>query len=139
MTTATNIYMGGAATAPLGQRILRFPLTRIVLAIAFFMVPFLLIQGAATHFFDVKLYSRMGQLLGAVVGCLSYVLYVTKIEKRAVSELALKGALLCEIGRGIGNHDPCPSPNHRADGLDHRPPAVDPTALGGGGDHRELA
>jgi len=100
MTTATNIYMGGAATAPLGQRILRFPLTRIVLAIAFFMVPFLLIQGAATHFFDVKLYSRMGQLLGAVVGCLSYVLYVTKIEKRAVSELALKGALP-EYGAGF--------------------------------------
>ncbi|QTN29235.1 CPBP family intramembrane metalloprotease [Rhodoferax sp. AJA081-3] len=100
MTTASNIYMGGTATAPLGQRILRFPLTRIVLALVFFMVPFLLIQAASTNFFEEKLYSRMGQLLGAVVGCLSYVLYVTKIEKRAVSELGLKGALP-EYGAGF--------------------------------------
>lgn len=100
MTTASNIYMGGTATAPLGQRILRFPLTRIVLALVFFMVPFLLIQAASTNFFEEKLYSRMGQLLGAVVGCLSYVVYVTKIEKRAVSELGLKGALP-EYGAGF--------------------------------------
>lgn len=48
--TATTIYLGGAPAAPLGQRILKFPLTRILLALAFFMVPFLLIQGGATHF-----------------------------------------------------------------------------------------
>ncbi|MES2581184.1 MAG: type II CAAX endopeptidase family protein [Pseudomonadota bacterium] len=99
MTTATSVYLGGTA-APLGQRILRFPLTRIILAIAFFMVPFLLIQGASTHFFEVKLYSRLGQLLGAVMGCLSYAFYVTRIEKRAVSELSLKGALP-EYGAGF--------------------------------------
>lgn len=100
MTTATSVYLGGSAPAPLGQRILRFPLTRILLGIAFFMVPFLLIQGASTHFFEVKLYTRMGQLLGAVMGCLSYAFYVTRIEKRAVSELALKGALR-EYGVGF--------------------------------------
>lgn len=100
MSTATSIYLGGTAPAPLGQRILRFPLTRILLAIAFFMVPFLLIQGAATHFFEVKLYSRMGQLFGAVMGCLSYAFYVTRIEKRAVSELGLKG-VLGEYGVGF--------------------------------------
>jgi membrane protease YdiL (CAAX protease family) len=93
MSTATSIYLGGAAAAPLGQRILRFPLTRILLAIVFFMVPFLLIQGASAHFFEVKLYTRIGQLFGAVMGCLSYAFYVTRIEKRAVSELGLKGAL----------------------------------------------
>lgn len=92
MTTA--IYLGGsAATAPLAQRILRFPLTRIVLALLFFMVPFLLIQAGSTHFFENKLFARLGQLLGAVLGCLSYAFYVIKIEKRAVSELALAGAL----------------------------------------------
>ena len=100
MTIATNIYRGGAATAPLGQRILQFPLTRILLGIVFFMVPFLLIQGAATHFFEVKLYSRMGQMLGAVVGCLSYAFYVIRIEKRDVCELGLKGAL-GEYGAGF--------------------------------------
>ena len=90
--TATTIYLGGAPAAPLGQRILKFPLTRILLALAFFMVPFLLIQGGATHFFEEELYSRLGQLFGAIVGCLSYAFYVVKIEKRAVSELSLRGA-----------------------------------------------
>lgn len=56
------------------------------------MVPFLLIQGGATHFFEEKLFTRIGQLLGAVVGCLSYAFYVIKIEKRAVTELSLSGA-----------------------------------------------
>lgn len=100
MATATSVYLGGADAAPMGQRILRFPLTRIVLAVTFFMVPFLLIQAASTHFFEVKLYSRIGQLLGAVMGCLSYAFYVTRIEKRAVSELALKGAVR-EYGAGF--------------------------------------
>lgn len=100
MTTATSVYLGGTAAAPLGQRVLRFPLTRIVLALAFFMVPFLLIQAASTHFFEVKLYLRLGQLLGAVMGCLSYAFYVTRIEKRAVFELALKGAVR-EYGAGF--------------------------------------
>lgn len=100
MSTATSIYLGGPVAAPLGQRILRSPLTRILLALVFFMVPFLLIQAASTHFFDEKLYSRFGQLLGAVVGCLSYALYVTRIEKRAVTELGLKGAL-GEYGAGF--------------------------------------
>lgn len=89
----TSIYLGGSAAAPLAQRILRFPVTRIVLALIFFMVPFLLIQAGATHYFEEKLYSRLGQLLGAGMGCLSYAFYVVKIEKRAVSELAFGGAL----------------------------------------------
>lgn len=72
----------------MGQRILRFPLTGIVLALVFFMLPFLLIQAGATHFFEEKLYARLGQLFGACVGCLSYAFYVIKVEKRAVSELA---------------------------------------------------
>jgi membrane protease YdiL (CAAX protease family) len=100
MSTATSIYLGGSVAAPLGQRILRFPLTRILLALVFFMVPFLLIQAASTSLFEVKLYSRLGQLLGAVIGCLSYAFCVTRIEKRAVSELGLKGAL-GEYGAGF--------------------------------------
>lgn len=46
----TSIYLGGSAAEPLAQRILRFPVTRIVLALVFFMVPFLLMQAGATHF-----------------------------------------------------------------------------------------
>lgn len=89
----TSIYLGGTAAGPLAQRILRFPVTRIVLALVFFMVPFLLIQAGATHFFEEKLFSRLGQLFGACMGCLSYAFYVIKVEKRAVSELAFAGAL----------------------------------------------
>jgi len=84
---------GTVPTATLGQRILRFPLTRVLLAVVFFMVPFLLIQAGATHFFEEKLFSRMGQFFGACMGCISYAFYVLKIEKRAVSELSLQGAL----------------------------------------------
>lgn len=93
MSKTTTIDRGGATAIALGQRVLRFPLTRIVLAIAFFMVPFLLIQGASLHFLEVKLHSRIGQLLGVVAGCLSYAWYVTRIEKRAVTEWGLAGAL----------------------------------------------
>ena len=89
----TSIYLGSPLAAALAQRILRFPVTRIILALVFFMVPFLLIQAGATHFFEEKLFSRLGQLFGACMGCLSYAFYVIKIEKRAVSELAFTGAL----------------------------------------------
>lgn len=100
MSSATPIHLGGAAASRRGQRMLRFPLTRIVLALVFFMLPFLLIQAGATHFFDLKLYSRTGQLVGALVGCLSYAFYVTRVEGRAVSELGLEGAWR-EYGAGF--------------------------------------
>jgi membrane protease YdiL (CAAX protease family) len=100
MSTATSIDLGGSAAIPLGQRVLRFPLVRIILGLVCFMVPFLLIQAGATHFFEEKLYSRIGQLFGALMGCLSYAIYVSRIERRAVSELGLKGAL-GEYGAGL--------------------------------------
>jgi membrane protease YdiL (CAAX protease family) len=98
--TASTVYPGNYSTPALSQRILRFPLTRILLAVVFFMVPFLLIQGAATHLFEEKLFSRLGQLMGVFVACASYALYVTKIERRAVSELSIKGAWR-EYGTGF--------------------------------------
>lgn len=92
--------MGTTPSITTGQRILRFPLTRMLLAVVFFMVPFLLIQAGATHFFEEKLFTRLGQLFGACMGCLSYAFYVLKIEKRAASELSLQGALR-EYGTGF--------------------------------------
>ena len=44
LSTATAICLGGSVAAPLVQRVLRFPLTRILLAVVFVMVPFLRIQ-----------------------------------------------------------------------------------------------
>lgn len=98
--TASTAYLGTPLVAPLNQRILRFPLTRILLGAVFLMLPFLLIQGGATHFFETKLFARLGQLVGICVGCLSYAFYVAKIEKRAVTELSLRGAWK-EYGAGF--------------------------------------
>lgn len=92
MTTSAIHYPSVPTSAALGQRILRFPLTRMLLAVVFFMLPFLLIQAGATHYFEEKLYTRLGQFFGVCMGCLSYAFYVTKIEKRAVSELSANGA-----------------------------------------------
>ncbi len=99
----TSIGLGGSAAAPLALRMLHFPVTRIVLALVFFMLPFLLIQAGATHFFEEKLFSRLGQLFGACVGCLSYAFYVITIEKRAVSELALLASGLLFGGMHLVN------------------------------------
>lgn len=98
MTTATLSH--SPAPFPLGQRILRFPLTRLLLALVALMLPFLLIQAAATHGFDDKLFTRIGQLLGACVGLLSYSWYVRTVERRDVAELSLQGSLP-EFGAGF--------------------------------------
>lgn len=92
LSTATFVDQGGTAATPLAQRVLRFPLVRIILGLVAVMVPFLLIQAGATHFFDEKLHSRTGQLFGVLVGCLMYAIYVSRVERRAVTELGLKGA-----------------------------------------------
>ncbi|MDY7537721.1 type II CAAX endopeptidase family protein [Undibacterium sp. 5I1] len=87
-------------TLPLGHRILRFPLIRIVLALIAFMLPFLLIQAGSSKLFDDKLFIKLGQLTGALIGYLCYAMYVRKIEQRAVTELSLRG-LTKEFGVGF--------------------------------------
>ncbi|GAC1608926.1 MAG: hypothetical protein NVS3B3_14420 [Aquirhabdus sp.] len=61
---------------------------------------FLLIQAGSTTFFDEKLFVKIGQLTGALVGYACYALYVRKVEKRAVTELSLKG-MLSEFSAGF--------------------------------------
>jgi membrane protease YdiL (CAAX protease family) len=63
-----------------------------VFAVVFFIAPFLLIQAGATHYFEEKLYSRLGPFFGACMGCISYACYFTTVEKRAVSELSTNNA-----------------------------------------------
>lgn len=79
---------------------MRFPLTRLLLALVSLMLPFLLIQAAATHFFDDKLLTRITQLVGACAGYACYVLYVKTVEQRAASELSLDGSAQ-EFGAGF--------------------------------------
>lgn len=98
MTTA--IYPRPPIGEPLVQRILRFPLTRLLLSLVFLMLPFLLLQAGVKHLFEDKLFTRMGQLAGACVGCAIYALYVLKVEKRSAAELSLRG-FVPEIGAGF--------------------------------------
>lgn len=98
MTTATLSH--SPAPFPLGQRILRFPLTRLLLALVSLMLPFLLIQAAATHGFDDKLFTRIGQLAGVCVGLVCYGWYVRTVERRPAAELSLKGSVP-EFGAGF--------------------------------------
>ena len=96
---SSSILQPGIAL-PLGQRILRFPLTRIVLALIAFMLPFLLIQAISSKMFDDKLFVKLGQLTGALTGYFCYAMYVRKIEQRAATELSLRG-LTQEFGGGF--------------------------------------
>ncbi|MFZ6844414.1 lysostaphin resistance A-like protein [Undibacterium sp. RuTC16W] len=101
-TIADTLTVPSASTPviSLGRRILDFPLTRIVLAVLCFLVPFLLIQAASSKIFDEKLYTKIGQLCGAFVGYGCYLWYVRKVEKRLATELSLKG-ILSEFSAGF--------------------------------------
>ena len=83
-----------------GTRILRFPLTRIVLAILFVVIPVALTLVLARAALDKSLRIMWPQLLAAALCVGSYCLYVRLIEKRAVSELSRSGALR-ELGAGL--------------------------------------
>lgn len=93
MQTATLLAVAPQPSPSLVQRVLQFPLIRIVLAVLFLMVPFLALQAAARYALDAKLLLRMAQLLAVGVGIAAYGWYVAKIEKRVPTEVALSGAL----------------------------------------------
>lgn len=83
-----------------GTRILRFPLTRIVLAILFVALPVAVTLILARALLDKSMRIMWPQLLAAALCVSSYCLYVRLIEKRPVSELSRSGALR-ELGAGL--------------------------------------
>lgn len=83
-----------------GTRILRFPLTRIILAILFLVIPVAVTLILARVALDKSLRLMWPQLLATALCVGSYCLYVRLIEKRAVSELSRSGALR-ELGSGL--------------------------------------
>jgi membrane protease YdiL (CAAX protease family) len=87
----TTNQIASPMTTSLLQRIIQFPITRIVMGIVSFLLPFLLIQAASSKLLDDKLMIKLGQLLGACVGYACYRLYAHKVEKRATPELSLSG------------------------------------------------
>lgn len=73
------------------QGFIKFPMTRMVMGIVSFLVPFLLIQAASSKLLDDKLFIKIGQLLGACVGYACYRWYAHKVEKRTTPEVGLSG------------------------------------------------
>ena len=84
----------------MASRILRFPLTRLILAVVFATAPVVLLQIPLTkwHLDHTWLVLPMGALAAVFSGA-GYVAYVRLIEQRAPAELAFAGAL-GELGRG---------------------------------------
>lgn len=82
------------------QRVLAFPITRIVVAILFVAVPFAAISTLLNLFVTDKPLRRVGALLLAAVVVAAYATYVRVIEKRAVTELSGPHAAR-EFGGGL--------------------------------------
>jgi membrane protease YdiL (CAAX protease family) len=75
------------------QRLLAFPVTRIIIAALCVMVPFLLVQGLAFKLLEHKsLLIKVCQFLGICCSYALYCYYVRKVEKRDVSELSRENA-----------------------------------------------
>lgn len=89
----TTTHIAQPMNTSLLQRFIQFPVTRVVMGIVSFLLPFLLIQAAASKFTDDKLLVKVGQLIGACVAYACYRLYAHKVEKRKTPELALSGFL----------------------------------------------
>ena len=75
------------------QRLLAFPVTRILIAVLCVMIPFLLVQGVAFKLLEHKsLVIKACQFLGICCSYAMYCYYVRKVEKRDVSELSRANA-----------------------------------------------
>lgn len=96
----------------LALKILRFPLTRLLIAMTalggtWFVVQLLLVAaGASTEIGDPFSSPHLASFATAVAFALVYVLYVLLVEWRPVRELSLKGALVellagCFLGAGL--------------------------------------
>jgi membrane protease YdiL (CAAX protease family) len=96
------------------QRLLAFPVTRIIIAVLCVMVPFLLVQGIAFKLLGATpLLIKVCQFVGICCSYALYCYYVRKVEQRAVSELsrtnaasefcggAVIGALLVSLIMGV--------------------------------------
>ena len=82
------------------QRLLNFPLVRIIVAILFIAIPIAAVQIPLNLFVKGKSLRGLGALLLAAVVLVAYRTYVRVIEKRPVSELSGRRAGL-ESGSGL--------------------------------------
>jgi uncharacterized protein len=81
-------------------RLLRHPLIRIALALAFVAVPFALVATPFNLYVTDKSLKRLGAVLLVVVILLGYRAYVRVIERRTATELSRPRALR-ELGAGL--------------------------------------
>jgi membrane protease YdiL (CAAX protease family) len=81
-------------------RLLRFPLSRIVVALLFIAVPFAAVAIPFNLFVVDKSLKKAGALLLTAIILCAYYGYVRWVEKRAVTELSRRHALR-ELGAGV--------------------------------------
>src|SRR5579872_5242525 len=81
------------------QRLLNFPLVRILVAILFLAIPVAAVSALLSLVKDKSLH-RLGALLVAAVVLVAYRTYVRVVEKRPVTELSGRSAGV-EFGSGI--------------------------------------
>jgi len=83
-----------------GKRFIQFPVTRIILAMVFLVVPAQLLAWLIRQFLPSLSKTLPATLLGITLALLCYYAYVRLIERRQVSELGLKG-MFKELGSGL--------------------------------------
>jgi membrane protease YdiL (CAAX protease family) len=82
------------------NRVLAFPLVRILVAFLFVAIPFAVVSTPINLFVTDKPLKRFGALLLAAVALVGYSAFVRVMEKRAVTELSGERALR-EFGAGL--------------------------------------
>jgi membrane protease YdiL (CAAX protease family) len=92
MTTPTPSPIPAPSPPSLGQRVLAWPLVRIVLAFLMMAVPVALVLVVVQRTLPRELRQVWPQLLCTALCVGAYIVYVRKVERRRVDELARAGA-----------------------------------------------
>jgi uncharacterized protein len=96
-----NVIMSADPSAtPWGVRLLRFPLTRIAVALLFIALPFAAVAIPFNLFVVDKSLKKVGALLLTAIVLCAYFGYVRLVEKRAVAEISRQHAAR-ELGSGL--------------------------------------
>ena len=82
------------------QKLTRYPLIRIVIAMVLVLVPFTIMNVIATHFFPKIQNTLTLTLMNITLAFLGYYVFVRFVEKRPVNELAVR-PLFTELGSGL--------------------------------------
>jgi uncharacterized protein len=100
MSMQGRIRSADPSATPWGVRLLRFPLTRIAVALLFIALPFAAVAIPFNLFVVDKSLKKVGALLLTAIILCAYFGYVRLVEKRAVAEISRRHAAR-ELGSGL--------------------------------------